>query len=87
MILDLNMPRKSGWRVLEALRAEERTRSLPVIVLTGMHTEMDRTRALALGALEFLEKGHGLQRLTSEIELLVQRRWSAAPGETAAAGE
>jgi signal transduction histidine kinase/CheY-like chemotaxis protein len=87
MILDLNMPRKSGWKVLEALRSEPATRSLSVIVLTGVQTEMDRARALALGAVEFLEKGHGLQRLASEIELLVKRRRRAAPGEAAIGGE
>ena len=72
MILDLNMPRKSGWRVLEELRSEAQTKDLPVIVLTGMEAEMDRARALALGAVEFLEKGRGLERLTAEIDLLVQ---------------
>jgi len=72
LVLDLNMPRKSGWKVLEALRSEARTRNLPVIVLTGMDAEHDRARALAMGAVDLLEKGHGLGRLTAEIDLLVQ---------------
>jgi signal transduction histidine kinase/CheY-like chemotaxis protein len=73
LVLDLNMPLKSGWKVLEMLRSEARTRSLPVIVLTGMDAENDRARALALGAVDLLEKGNGLGRLAAEIDLLVQR--------------
>jgi signal transduction histidine kinase/ActR/RegA family two-component response regulator len=69
LILDLQMPRMSGWQVLEAIRSDPVTSSLPVIMLTGWAEEGDRIRALSLGAIEYLQKGQGLSRLCAEIEM------------------
>jgi FixJ family two-component response regulator len=54
VVLDLRMPQVNGFRVQEALR-DSGTR-LPVIVITGDHSEESRTRALAHGALAYLRK-------------------------------
>jgi two-component system response regulator len=45
VLLDLNLPRMSGLEVLAALRADARTRNLPVVVLTSSTEEGDRLAA------------------------------------------
>jgi two-component system, response regulator len=45
VLLDLNIPKISGLKVLEAIREDERTRRLPVIILTSSGEERDRLSA------------------------------------------
>jgi two-component system, response regulator len=45
VLLDLNIPKISGLKVLEAIRADARTRHLPVIILTSSGEERDRLGA------------------------------------------
>lgn len=56
ILLDLRLPRVDGLDVLRALRADERTRRLPVVVLTSSHEESDVVRAYDLGANSYLVK-------------------------------
>jgi two-component system, response regulator len=44
-LLDINMPKISGFEVLKAIRADERTRHLPVVVLTSSNEDKDRLKA------------------------------------------
>lgn len=45
MLLDINMPKISGLDVLKAIRADERTRHLPVVMLTSSNEDKDRLNA------------------------------------------
>jgi diguanylate cyclase len=56
VLLDLMMPRVSGFEILEALRHDEELRYVPVIVLTAASDPATKLRALDLGATEFLAK-------------------------------
>jgi CheY-like chemotaxis protein len=56
VLLDLNLPRLSGLEVLERLRADARTRLLPVVILTSSDEEQDRLRGYANGANSFVRK-------------------------------
>jgi len=56
ILLDLNMPRLGGFEVLERLRKEQSTNSLPVVVLTTSDADMDITQAYQLGANSFITK-------------------------------
>ena len=53
IVLDVNMPRMSGWDVLSALKLSEKTSSIPVVMLTVMHQE---EIGRALGAVDYLIK-------------------------------
>jgi CheY-like chemotaxis protein len=56
IVLDLNLPCKSGTDVLETIRAHDRFKDIPVMVLTGSQQPGDRERAFELGAKQFVTK-------------------------------
>lgn len=56
ILLDINMPRKNGFETLEELRRVPELAHLPVVMLTTSSAEADRSRAMALGANQFLTK-------------------------------
>jgi CheY-like chemotaxis protein len=56
VLLDLKLPRVDGLEVLRRLRAEERTRHLPVVVLTSSHEERDLVDSYRLGANSYVRK-------------------------------
>jgi CheY-like chemotaxis protein len=56
VILDLKLPRLDGLGVLKAIRAEERTRLLPVVILTSSKEEQDLVSGYSLGANSYVRK-------------------------------
>lgn len=56
VLLDLNLPKLNGHEVLRRLAANERTRHLPVVVLTSSNDERDVTSAYELGARSYVCK-------------------------------
>src|SRR5262245_51242191 len=56
VLLDLNLPKLSGLEVLRRVRAEERTRRLPVVVLTTSKEERDVIGSYELGANSYVRK-------------------------------
>lgn len=56
VLLDLVMPRMSGIEALDAIKADPRTREIPVIILSNLGQETDVERGLAMGAVDYLIK-------------------------------
>lgn len=56
VLLDLNLPKISGLEVLRRMRTDERTRRLPVVVLTTSDEERDVTSSYDLGANSYVLK-------------------------------
>jgi two-component system response regulator len=56
VLLDLKLPKISGLEVLQAIRADERTRALPVVVLTSSREEPDVRRCYDLGVNSYIVK-------------------------------
>lgn len=56
ILLDLNMPRVNGLETLERMRANERTRAVPVVVLTTSDEQRDVVNSYLLGANSYIRK-------------------------------
>ena len=56
VLMDINMPRKSGFEVLAEMRADERLARVPVVMLTSSKQESDILHAYANGACSFISK-------------------------------
>jgi CheY-like chemotaxis protein len=70
ILLDLKMPRLSGFDVLSWLRSEEGLRAVPVVVLTSSNHDADVKRAYALGAKSYLVKPVGFEALVELVKTL-----------------
>ncbi|MES2353621.1 MAG: response regulator [Pseudomonadota bacterium] len=56
VLLDLNMPRLTGFDVLERLRTDERTRRLPIVIFSSSDQSADKLEAHRLGANDYVRK-------------------------------
>jgi len=56
MLLDLKLPRVNGLEVLQQVKADERLRIIPVVVLTSSHEEKDKMRSYDLGVNAYVVK-------------------------------
>jgi CheY-like chemotaxis protein len=70
ILLDLKLPRRSGFEVLEWLRQQPGLRRLPVVVLTSSKQSVDVNRAYDLGANSYLVKPVALDDLLNMITML-----------------
>jgi len=68
VLLDLNLPRVNGHEVLEAMRADVRTRSLPVVVLTSSNEERDIKRSYHSGANSYIRKPVDYRKFVHAVE-------------------
>lgn len=70
MLLDLKMPRLGGLEVLQRMRSDERTKLLPVVVLTTSSEDRDRIESYHLGANSYVRKPVDYDRFSEAIRLL-----------------
>ena len=70
VILDVNLPHKDGWQVLELMRREHSTR---VIMLTARGRLADKVRGLDLGADDYLVKPFEFPELLARVRTLLRR--------------
>lgn len=78
VILDWMLPGKSGIEILEALRADPATASLPVLLVTAKNSELDIVKGLDAGADDYLTKPFGILELISRVRALLRRTQRAA---------
>jgi len=69
ILLDLVLPKMHGFEVLEALKADESTKDIPIIVLTNLEAMGDVEKALELGATTYLVKAsYSLEEVVQKIK-------------------
>lgn len=72
VLLDLNMPRKDGWEVLEEVQADPDLRRIPIIVLTSSDAEADIVKSYDLQANAYLTKPIDFEGLLEVVRSLEQ---------------
>lgn len=69
-LLDLNMPRLNGLDVLKRLRSEERTSTMPIVILTTSDEQCDIVKSYRLGANSYIRKPVDTQEFFAAIQEL-----------------
>jgi CheY-like chemotaxis protein len=90
VLLDLNLPRKTGTQVLERMRQSQRCRRVPVIILTSSDSPKDKEQTARLGANQYFRKPSRLtefMRLGQIVRELLGSRSLEAESEESPANE
>jgi two-component system phosphate regulon response regulator PhoB len=74
VILDWMLPGQSGVALAKQLRAEERTRELPIIMLTARVHEDDKIQGLEIGADDYVTKPFSPKELVARVRAVLRRR-------------
>lgn len=70
VLLDLKLPRIDGLEVLRRIRADERTRLLPVVILTSSNEEQDRISGYGLGCNSYVRKPVNFDEFVEAVKQL-----------------
>lgn len=74
IVLDVMLPKISGWEVCRALRQDSESRTqAPVLMLTARGEESDKVIGLELGADDYLVKPFGMRELVARVRALLRR--------------
>jgi CheY-like chemotaxis protein len=73
VLLDLNLPRRSGFDVLSHIRSSDDLRNLEVVVFTSSALPSDRRRSLALGANEYITKPSSFDSFVDAVRYACSR--------------
>jgi len=71
ILMDMGLPKIDGWEATRRLKANDETRQIPIIALTGYALGNDREKALAAGCDEYAGKPVDFERLQGLIEDLL----------------
>ena len=85
VLLDVMMPKRSGWEVTQVLKGMQKTAHIPVVLVTGRGDVKDRLTGLQVGADDYLVKPFDRNEVVKRIQtLLTRKREQSAPPEGAA---
>jgi two-component system cell cycle response regulator DivK len=73
ILMDMSLPVMDGWEATRTIKADESTKSIPVIALTAHAMESDRQQALQAGCDDFDTKPIELPRLLGKINALLPK--------------
>ncbi len=76
VLLDVMMPNMNGWQTLKEIRSNEKTKHLPVIMLTAVNEEEKMVAGLKIGADDYIVKPFILPNLLARMEAVLRRsKW------------
>ncbi|KAF3884683.1 MULTISPECIES: ATP-binding protein [Nostocales] len=68
ILLDVNMPEMNGYDVCQQLKANERTREIPVIFISALGDVLDKVKAFAVGGVDYITKPFQVEEVLARIE-------------------
>lgn len=69
ILLDINMPQMNGYEVCEQLKADDRTREIPVIFISALEDVLDKVKAFSIGAVDYITKPFQVEEVLARIEI------------------
>jgi CheY-like chemotaxis protein len=81
ILMDMALPVLDGWEATRQLKADEKTRAIPVIALTAHAMAGDRERALGAGCDDYDTKPVEIARLLGKVQALLARKAGPPGGE------
>ncbi len=75
ILLDLLMPKISGFDFLKEIRKIEKTKNTPVIVVSALTDEENVERIMKMGAIDFVKKPIDLQYLVERVEQVLEKAY------------
>ena len=73
LLLDIKMRGMSGIEILREIRADDRLRELPVVVVTSSALESDRAESMAAGASDYIQKSLSFDQFSKDLDSIVHR--------------
>jgi CheY-like chemotaxis protein len=73
LLLGIKMRGMSGIEVLREIRADDRLRELPVVVVTSSALESDREESIAAGASDYIQKSLSFNQFSKDLDCIVHR--------------
>ncbi len=73
VLLDIMLPEESGLSILEKLKGADKTKDIPVILLTAKGTEMDKVRGFEAGADDYIPKPFGMMELVARVKARLRK--------------
>jgi DNA-binding response OmpR family regulator len=73
ILLDLLMPKISGYQFLEEIRKNKKTKNIPVLVITAVTEEESKVRTKKLGIADYIEKPINIQALITKVEKILNK--------------
>ena len=71
VFLDVMMPRVDGWQVCRQIKADPKTKAVPVVMLTALGQEIDQLRGYESGADDYLAKPWNVEQLAATLAKLL----------------
>lgn len=79
ILLDINLPNKSGYEICSKIRAKSKT---PIIFVTSRNNSMDELKGIMLGGDDYIEKPYNVPILLARIQNLLNRTYVKSEAET-----
>lgn len=87
ILLDIMLPGQDGLSLLQNLRRNPRTQTLPIILMTAKSTEYDKVVGLDGGADDYITKPFGVMEMLSRVRAVMRRTGGQLQGELLTVGE